>query len=59
MAGGGAIALTIGNSGLAGAFSGTIQNSSGTLALVKTGSGTQVLSGTNTYTGGTTLTAAS
>ncbi len=57
VAGGGAIVLTIGNSGLSGTFSGTIQNSSGTLSLVKTGSGTQVLSGANTYTGGTTISA--
>ena len=51
--------LTIGNSGLSGTFSGTIQNSSGTLSLVKTGSGTQVLSGVNTYAGGTTISAGS
>ena len=48
--------LTLGN-GNGGSFSGTIQNSSpnGNLALVMTGSGTQYLSGSNTYTGGTTL----
>ena len=34
-----------------------IQNSSGTLALVKTGNGTQVLSGINTYRGATTVNA--
>lgn len=43
-------------------FSGTLRNgdgtgTDGTLALVKTGAGTQVLSGTNTYTGATTVSA--
>ncbi len=52
---GGLITLTIGNGGGGGAFSGSIKNTSGTLALVKAGAGTEVLSGTNTYTGGTTL----
>ena len=36
-------------------FSGTIQNGAGTIALVKSGNGVQVLSGTNTYSGGTTV----
>ena len=47
--------LTVGNGGGSGTFSGTLQNTSGTVALVKTGAGTQLLSGTNTYSGGTTL----
>ncbi len=36
-------------------FSGVIQNSGGSLSLVKTGSGIQTLSGTNTYNGNTTI----
>jgi autotransporter-associated beta strand protein len=36
-----------------GTFGGKIQDMAGALALVKTGSGTLVLSGTNTYSGGT------
>jgi autotransporter-associated beta strand protein len=48
--------LTVGNGGGTGAFNGTIVNgAAATLALVKTGAGTQTLSGTNTYTGGTTI----
>ncbi len=57
MAGYGASVLTVGNGGNGGAFSGAIQNSgpNGSVAVVKTGSGTQYLSGVGTYTGGTTL----
>jgi fibronectin-binding autotransporter adhesin len=59
--GGGASTLTIGvsgNSSGGGSYSGVIADhasGSGTLALVKTGSGTQTLGGANTYTGGTTV----
>ena len=38
-------------------WSGTIQNGTGTLAVVKEGTGTQTLTGTNTYTGTTTVNA--
>src|SRR5207247_10004443 len=38
-----------------GTFSGTIQNSSGTLALTKIGAGTETLSGGYTYNGATTV----
>ena len=54
---GGAATLTIGNGGGNGTFSGTIQDTFGAVALVKTGSGSQVLSGANTYVGPTTINA--
>ena len=54
---GGALTLTVGNGGGSGSFSGTIRNTSGTLALVMAGAGVQVLAGANTYTGGTTVSA--
>jgi autotransporter-associated beta strand protein len=48
--------LTVGNANADGVFGGTLSDSgANTLALVKIGSGTQVLSGNNTYRGGTTL----
>ena len=51
--------LTLGANNHSGSFSGLIQNSSWAsgvkLALVKTGTGTQSLWGTNTFTGGTTV----
>ncbi len=43
--------LTIGNGGDGGSFGGQIIGS----ALTKTGAGTQILNGTNTYTGSTTI----
>ena len=54
---GGAVTLTLGESGAFATFDGNIQNSSGALTLVKDGAGTQTLAGTNTYTGGTTINA--
>ncbi|MGA0845068.1 MAG: beta strand repeat-containing protein [Luteolibacter sp.] len=49
--------LTLGqnNSGGSPVFSGLIENGVGTVALVKTGTGTQTLGGANTYSGGTNL----
>jgi fibronectin-binding autotransporter adhesin len=56
--------FTIGNNNGSGTFSGVIHNSSnlgynsnngGTLALVKAGSGTQILTGVNLYQGSTTI----
>ncbi len=44
----GTITLTIGNDNTNQTFSGAIANSAGTLSLTKTGSGLQILSGTNT-----------
>ncbi len=50
---GGSPTLTIGANGAGGTFSGTIQNSAGTLTLMKIGAGTQILSGGFTYSGST------
>jgi fibronectin-binding autotransporter adhesin len=52
--------LTVGDNNATGAdntFSGVIKNTAGSLALTKTGSGTLTLSGTNTYTGATLISA--
>ena len=49
--------LTVGNGGGGGTFSGTIQDSYGSTTLTKVGAGTEVLSGTNTYSGGTNVNA--
>ncbi|MFD0892290.1 autotransporter-associated beta strand repeat-containing protein [Luteolibacter ambystomatis] len=47
--------LTVGNSDATSTFSGIIKNTAGTLALTKAGAGTLTLSGTNTYSGTTTI----
>jgi len=47
--------LTVGSGNGSGTFSGTIVNPAGTIALTKTGTGTQTLSGNNRYSGGTTV----
>ena len=52
----GSITLTTGNTNNT-VFSGTLVNGSGTVALTKQGSGTFTMSGTNTYTGITTINA--
>src|SRR5262249_54082345 len=49
------VTLTVGASNGSGAFAGRLQDGSGTLALTKSGSGTQTLSGNNTYSGPTTI----
>jgi fibronectin-binding autotransporter adhesin len=48
--------ITLGVAGGGGTFSGVISdNSGGHLAIIKAGSGTEILTGTNTYTGGTSV----
>jgi fibronectin-binding autotransporter adhesin len=54
------VTFTIGNGGATGSYAGHIADhltGTGTLSLVKIGSGTETLTGTNTYTGGTVITA--
>jgi len=53
----GAFTLNFGGGGASSTFAGVMQNGAGTLALNKVGNGTLTLSGANTYTGGTTVTA--
>jgi autotransporter-associated beta strand protein len=52
---GGTPTLTVGNNNTSSAFSGVIQNSSGTLSLTQTGTGVLTLNGANTYSGTTTI----
>ncbi|MEI7956570.1 MAG: autotransporter-associated beta strand repeat-containing protein, partial [Verrucomicrobiota bacterium] len=47
--------LTAGSQNTTSAFSGNIQNGTGTVALTKIGTGVLTLSGTNTYSGATTI----
>jgi len=51
----GTTVLTIGVAGGSGTYTGTITNLFGTIALVKTGTGTQVLGAASTFTGTTTV----
>jgi autotransporter-associated beta strand protein len=50
-----AATVNLGNANGNGTFSGALQNGSATLSLIKNGSGTQILTGNNTYTGTTTV----
>ncbi len=52
---GGAAVLVVGANGASGVFSGVVQNSAGSLRLVKTGAGALTLSGANSHAGGTVL----
>jgi autotransporter-associated beta strand protein len=49
--------LTVGANNQTSTFAGVIQNTGGTLALVKTGTGTVTLSNASTYSGGTSVVA--
>ncbi len=51
--GNGVNTLTVGNNNASGTFAGTIQNTTGSIGLAKIGTGTLVLSGSNSYDGGT------
>jgi autotransporter-associated beta strand protein len=55
----GSVSLTLGANGGNGTFSGSIvdNNDGGRMALVKNGTGSQILSGVNSYTGATTVNA--
>jgi autotransporter family porin len=52
---GGTVTLTVGVSNATSTFTGVIQSPAGSLALVKTGTGTLTLQGSNTFTGGVTI----
>ena len=49
--------LTVGNNNAGSTFGGTIRNTTGSIALEKIGTGTLVLSGSDTYSGGTIVSA--
>ena len=56
--GAGTYTLTVGGNNQGGTFAGSIQNTTGAISLTKTGSATQVLSGTTiSYSGATTVSA--
>jgi len=51
----GAKTLTLGNAGAGGFVTGAISNGSGSIGVTKSGTGNWILSGTNTYSGSTTI----
>jgi fibronectin-binding autotransporter adhesin len=56
-AGPGPATLTTGGNNSSTTFSGVIFDAPGTMRLTKAGTGTMILSGDNSYTGGTTISA--
>ena len=52
-----AAALTVGDDNASTSFTGVLEDGTGILQLIKSGAGTFVLTGANTYTGGTTINA--
>ena len=56
LSGGGTYTLTIGGNNAGGSYAGAIKNTAGTVTLTKVGSGTQILSGSNSYAGQTAVT---
>ncbi len=54
--GSGTYTLTFGGNNAGGSFAGTIKNTAGIVAVTKIGSGTQILSGSNSYAGQTAVT---
>ena len=54
---GGTPTLTVGANNATGTYTGVIMNTTGSIALVKTGTGIQTLTGSNSYSGGTTINA--
>ena len=53
----GSATLSVGNNSASSTFSGSISDGSGTMAITKVGGGTLVLSGSNSYSGATTVSA--
>ena len=51
----GAVTLTVGDNNATAQFDGVIQNGAGTMSLVKIGTGTETLTGDNSYSGVTTI----
>lgn len=51
----GSSTLTLGTDNANGSFGGSINDASGSITLIKSGSGTQTLTGNNTFSGGTTI----
>ena len=49
------LVVTVGGANASGSFAGMLQNGAGTVALTKTGTGTQTFTGTNSFSGAVTI----